>query len=927
VTPEEWGRARAVFDSAAERPSAEREAFVAEACAGDEALRATVEGLLAADARAGDALEAPAWAAFHPDERPEALLGSRLGGYELVAVVGQGGMGVVYRGRRADQQFHKDAAVKLIKRGMDSAFVLERFRHEREILAALDHPSVARLLDAGTAPDGRPYLVMDFVEGVPIDGYCEREGLGVRARVELFRQVCAAVSHAHRSLVVHRDLKPGNVLVTADGTPKLLDFGIAKLLDPSRTGDSTATGVFLMTPEYASPEQVRGEPITTATDVYALGVLLYELLTGGKPYLLASRAHQDIVRAVCLTDPPRPSLAAPRERRRALAGDLDNVVLTALRKEPHRRYASVDQLSDDLARHLEHRPVRARPDTFWYRSGRLVRRNPLAAGLIVLLIAWVGIATYQARVAHAERARAERRYDDVRRLSNSLLFEVHDALRDVVGGTQARRVVVDRALEHLGRLAAESRRDPGVSLELALAYKRIGEIQYQVGTGGSLGDAAAALQSYAASAALLEPLAARGDSRAMGELAELRFVEASVLKGRGELDRALAAYAEAERLDGALAGRQPPDRAAQRRLVDVHRQTARTLADRGDLAGALRRHQQSVSLAEVLAGDGAEPLDKRTLARAYRDQADALRAAGDLEGALAAVEKAAPVVRQRLREEPDSLASRQSMAVLLVRMGDILMRRGEPARAAAAFHEVVAIHRASARADPANGAVRDEISTASTRLCEALLVLGRTDEARSVCREAYDISQESWRAHPTDEYAWGAAIGHSWLARWQEAAGDAAAARRHHAESLRIYEDLGRRKPTAEFRAGLAEGHRFMGDFLAGQGDLAGAADHLGAAVAHFAALAEADPEDYENRLALAGAHGAAARVAARRRLTGEACRLAEAAAADYQRLGARYPVPPPVTRERAGIEPLLAPCAASPPALSPVSGKRRVLQ
>jgi tetratricopeptide (TPR) repeat protein len=404
-------------------------------------------------------------------------------------------------------------------------------------------------------------------------------------------------------------------------------------------------------------------------------------------------------------------------------------------------------------------------------------------------------------------------------------------------------------------------------------------------------------------------------------------VEAGVLKGRGELDGALAAYAEAERLDAALAGGRPPDRAARRRLVDVHRQTARTLADQGDLAGALRRHQQAVSLAETLAADGAEPLDGRTLARAYRDQADALRAAGDLEGALAAVEKAAPVVRQRLREEPDSLASRQSMAVVLVRTGDILMRRGQPARAAAAFQEVVDIHRVSARADPANGAVRDEIATASTRLCEALLVLGRTAEARPACREAYDISQESWRAHPTDEYAWGAAIAHSWLARWQEAAGDAAAARRHHAESLRIFEDLARRKPTAEFRAGLAEGHRFLGDFLAGRGDLAGAAHHLGAAVSHFAALAEADPEDHENRQALAGATAAAARVAARRRQTAEACRLARAAAEDYRRLAARFPVPPPLARERAGVEPLLAPCAASPPAVSPVSAKGRVLQ
>jgi tetratricopeptide (TPR) repeat protein len=333
-----------------------------------------------------------------------------------------------------------------------------------------------------------------------------------------------------------------------------------------------------------------------------------------------------------------------------------------------------------------------------------------------------------------------------------------------------------------------------------------------------------------------------------------------------------------------------------------------------------------VGLAESLvSAAGAAPLDRRTLARAYRDLADALRAAGDLEGALAAIEKGTPLVRERMKSEPDSLSARQSVAVVAIRTGDILMRRGDVARASELFREVVDIHRATARADPANGAVRDEIASASTRLCEALLLLKRTGDAGPVCREAYEITIESWREHPTDEYAWGAAIGHSWMAKWCEAKGDAAAARRHHAESLRIYEDLGRRRPTAEFRAGLAEGHRFMGDFLASQGARRAAADHLRQAIGHFEAMAEANPEDYENSLSLAGAAGAAARVVDRLGERAAACSLAAQAEAHFERLSARHPLPAPPARDRALLAPLLEACGPED-AVSPSAARRRGL-
>ena len=332
---------------------------------------------------------------------PDVSHDGRLGVYRLIREIGHGGMGTVYLGVRDDDAFQKRVAIKVLKRGMDTDSIVRRFRHERQILASLEHPFIASLLDGGSTPDGRPYFAMEYVEGQPIVDYCDTNRLDTPARLALFRHVCTAVQYAHQNLVIHRDLKPANVLVMADGTPKLLDFGIAKLLNPELGGQTlvpTAPGLQLMTPEYASPEQVRGEPVTTASDVYSLGVLLYELLAGRLPYRLTSRDQADIVRIVCESEPIRPSTAitqidhdwageepatgepahesgevAKRNRRvtvdvdrlrRQLAGDLDNIVLKALSKEPQRRYASVDQFSEDVRRHLAGLPVMARKDTW-----------------------------------------------------------------------------------------------------------------------------------------------------------------------------------------------------------------------------------------------------------------------------------------------------------------------------------------------------------------------------------------------------------------------------------------------------------------------------------------------------------------------------------------------------------------------------------
>ena len=477
MTPERWELMKGLFDSALERGPAERSEFLRKACGGDEGLRAELERLLSSyESNKSIADEPPSG---------DGLADQKIGSYRIVRQIGVGGMGAVFLAVRADDTFSKRVAIKLVRTGVDTQAVLKRFRQERQILAPLDHPNITKLLDGGTTEQGLPYFVMDYVEGTRIDRYCDTHKLSINERIALFREVCSAVQYVHQNLVVHRDLKPSNILVTADGVPKLLDFGIAKLLKPdvfTLSLDATVAEFRPMTPGYASPEQVRGEPVTTASDVYSLGVILYELLTSCRPYKLSGDSPDEIRQAVCEQEPEKPSITltrldqetakprkfptaesvaalratVPEKLRRQLAGDLDNIVMKALRKEPQRRYSSAEQLSDDLRRYLEGLPVTAHPDTQAYRTGKFVRRHKLgvaAAALLVLsLLGGVLGTTWQMRVAQRERARAQQQFNDVRKLTTSFLFEFHTAIQDLPGATPARQLLVQRALEYLNKI-------------------------------------------------------------------------------------------------------------------------------------------------------------------------------------------------------------------------------------------------------------------------------------------------------------------------------------------------------------------------------------------------------------------------------------------------------------------------------------------
>jgi eukaryotic-like serine/threonine-protein kinase len=423
---ERWARVKELFEAAVDLDPNQRAVLLERECDGDEVLRGEIESLLKSDEQTGSFIEQPVFTIprdLFPDNAEAPLAGRQFGAYQLIREIGRGGLGAVYLAARADDEYRKEVAIKVIRRGLDTEDIIRRFRNERQILAQLDHPNIARLIDGGTTDDGLPYFVMEYVNGEPINAYCDANALPTTDRLTLFRKVCAAVTYAHQNLIIHRDLKPSNILVTQEGEPKLLDFGIAKLLS---AGDElftqTIPALRVMTPEYASPEQVKGEKITTTSDVYSLGVLLYELLTGQRPYRLKTRTPEEIARAITEQEPERPSTAVSQRPDRNssrsaipnpkfLRGDLDNIVLMAMRKEPARRYTSVGQFSEDIRRHLEGLPVRARKDTFAYRSSKFVNRHRIgvaAAALVLLSLVGGIVATLiQVQTARSERAKAE----------------------------------------------------------------------------------------------------------------------------------------------------------------------------------------------------------------------------------------------------------------------------------------------------------------------------------------------------------------------------------------------------------------------------------------------------------------------------------------------------------------------------------------
>jgi tetratricopeptide (TPR) repeat protein len=767
-----WERVKEVFSAALEQETAARQAYLDTTCAGDPDLRAEIDSLLAAHDQTGDFIERPAaqrMLELDIDE-PRSWIGRRVGAYRIVAEIGRGGMSEVFRGVRADDEYHKEVAVKVLLPGHDTRLLLERFKAEKQMLANLDHPNIARILDAGSTDDGLPYLVMDYIKGRPIDEYCRERHLSVRARLELFRSLCSAVQYVHQHLMVHGDLKCSNVLVTDEGSVRLLDFGVARLTNAVSPSDLDSSGPIALTPEYASPEQLRGGLISTASDVYSLGVMLYRLLAGRLPHGSAATLPHELASEICTTDPPLPSQAvgshwAAGGLRRKLAGDLDSIVMRALHKDPTRRYPSVESLSEDLGLYLGGFPVTARPAGLPYKLIRFCGRHRAgiaAMGLFVLaLIGGVVAASWQAHIARQERARAERHFDEVRKLANTFMSDVHEAIRNLPGATQARQILVLNSLKYLDALAAESAGDPTLQRELATAYEKVADVQGAYRQ-ANVGDASGAIASY-----------------------------------RKALDIRLA-----------LVAAQPADLELRRDLLRSYGKLGEVLSGAGDAAAAIASSRHALEIAEELAdARGADTADRRNRGSVYVALGWQMAKANQIERGLLLMNQGTAIFETLIDANPRDVRSRHHAAVAYGRMGEILIGARRYDEALQAHTKQQEIAHALSVADPSNAELQILESYALLGVGTVLSKQGAPREALVKQTPALNTLRALFDADAKDTDArYNAAFALSEVAETLTALGQLEAAERDLRDALAIIEPTASPGEPAAGSARLLQG-------------------------------------------------------------------------------------------------------------------------
>lgn len=745
-----WERIKEIFALVIEAPHEERAEKVAELCGADTRLRTEVESWLASYGEAEGFLETPL--ASRPDlTANDSVTGRRFGRYTIEREIGRGGMGAVYLARRADGEFEQEVALKIVRQSIAEGHMIERFRRERQILASLNHPNIAKLLDGGVSVNGEPYLVMEYIDGVPITEYIENREVNFKDRLKLFLKVGSALAYAHRNLVVHRDIKPGNILVTAGGEPKLLDFGLAKLVTEGFGAEATNTRTEFraLTPAYASPEQLKGETITTSSDVYSLGVVLHELLAGERPFRLDNMSLEEIIRTITISEPTLPSRTNPSNQQ--LRGDIDNILLKALRAEPDRRYQSVEQLTDDIQRYLDGMPIAARKDTLYYRASKYLLRHRIAAAAVALIL--ISVLT-GVLLTVREKRKADRRFNDLRQLANSLMFEVDSEIQK--GPTKGRAMIAKSALNYLDSLAMESENEHDLQLELAAGYLKVGDIQgkpYRP----NLGDTHGAKASYTKALVLLESLNTH-DPASLEAQRLLSLCHQSIGRVQqriDEWDAALESERKAVAFSEAIVSADPENPQYQHLLGENYVQFGSALYQTGrgatveDHVQAIEYFKKAVaihsSLSDAYPGNSeyryALGVDYEFIGIAFNRIGDMT---GDIENHKLALEnhrKELEINEALAASDPSNAAYRRIVADVRGEVGLSQLKLGNAAAAVENYRRRLEIFESVKASDPTNvEAIRDVINCLP-EISLALEKLGNIPEAMHHMQRAVELQK------------------------------------------------------------------------------------------------------------------------------------------------------------------------------------------
>lgn len=749
-------RALNICERALEMTGTERALYLTAACGADSDLRASVDTVLNAMDDAGSFLDD---ALVDDWDR----VGSRVGPFELTELIGTGGMGAVFLAKRMDAEFEQQVAIKIVRGQFIAPELKRRFETERQILANLNHPYIASLIDAGTLDDGAPYLVMEYIGGVPVDAYCDKAALSLPQRVALIRKIATAVQAAHQSLIIHRDLKPSNVLVTADGIPKLLDFGIAKLVEPESgetAGNTTVYGSQALTPNYASPEQVLENRVTTASDVYSLGILAYELLAGERPYFINATTPAELLDSFNTLNIPRPStrLATvqkaelrdeiakrratdPVRLRKALSGDLDNILLKALDTEPERRYETASAFSADLRRYSEGLPVEAAGNSARYRLKRFVARNKLAVGaagvVAVSVLAALGVSTWAYFQAETARAEADARFNQVREIAGTMMFDVYDEVGKLRGATRARELLATSAQQYLESLSTSSMSSPELQLDVGRGYARLASV-----IGGvddlSLGDRFSAMAQYQKAESVLtklvEDVPDNDDYRTA--LAQLHAeIAAHTLYGDNDIPLARSYAVKSVANYAALSSFDEERRHGQvRALIE--------LADTYDWDGDFAKTIEILELAMIEAkaldtNPETSPKGAQALAQIHRDMGEAYYYLDDMERSLVELRKALPLNEAAVKFADNVPGAERSLAITLWSLAGVEHDADESEASVATINRAQALARRMLDASPDDNGTQTLYSTIAQQRSTILSEAGQHNEAIRQAKESY----------------------------------------------------------------------------------------------------------------------------------------------------------------------------------------------